>query len=461
MRVHALAILILITCSSIARSQSDTSSQDSVRANPEFQGWPRFLGPTYDGVANSSAAIDWNGKPTFQWALKVGDGYGIGTIADGRFFQCDTGPNDGPVIQERIRCLQLLTGKEVWSKSTPILYQDMLGYEDGPRSSPTIDGDRVFTMGVTGILTCRNVETGTQIWQIDTNKRYGVVQNFFGVGSAPLVLNNQVLVMVGGSPAEDQDIPPMRLDRVDSNGSALVALDRDTGRELWKCGNDLASYSSPRPIQLDGETLVLVFARAGLLAIDPEVGKVRWRFDFRAKILESVNAMVPVVHGDQVLISECYEKGSVLLKVSGNTAPEVVWQDPDRNRRKQSMRCHWATPVLVDGALFGCSGRNAPDSDFRCIDFNTGEVLWTDPRFIRSSVTRVGDHLLLLEERGKLQVLKANSKKLDIVTTWDLSEPAGKRPELNYPCWSAPVVVDDILLVRGSEHVLCLKLPTQ
>jgi outer membrane protein assembly factor BamB len=291
---------------------------------------------------------------------------------------------------------------------------------------------------------------------VDTNEQYGVVQNFFGVGSSPFVLGNQLIVMVGGSPPEDQSIAPMRLDRVSPNGSAVVAFDRMTGEERWKCGDDLASYSSPRPIDIDGKTLVLVFAREGLMGIDPELGKVLWRFDHRARILESVNAMVPVVVDDNVLISECYEVGSVLLKVSFDQA-EIVWQDP-ANRRVQSLRAHWATPIVIDGNLYGCSGRNAPDSDFRCIDFRSGEVKWIDPRRIRSSVTRVGDHLLVLEERGRLQVVEPSPQELKVVAEWDLAVPDGDRPAISYPCWAAPIVVDDRLILRGTSQVLCLKL---
>ncbi len=333
----------------------------------------------------------------------------------------------------------------------------MLGYEGGPRASPTIEGDRVITLGVTGLLSCRNAADGKLLWSVDTKEQYGVVQNFFGVGSSPLVLGDRVIVMVGGSPAEDQNIAPMRLDRVSPNGSAVVAFDLKSGKQLWKCGQDLASYSSPRPIALEGETLVLVFARSGLMAIDPEQGQVRWQFEHRAEILESVNAMMPVVDADRVFISECYEIGSALLRVDANSS-KVVWQDPPRDRRRQSMRCHWATPILVDGYLYGCSGRNAPDSDFRCIDFQTGELQWSDPRRIRSSLTRVGDHLIVLEERGLLQMIKANPKQLEVVAEWDLGLPAGKRPALQYPCWSAPIVVGTKLLLRGTDHVICLEL---
>ena len=433
-----------------------TTSLDSSSA--ENSGWPRFLGRHFDGVgADPGGAIDWSRPGRLLWSVDVGEGYGIGSVADERYFQCDAvGGRLGTETQERLRCFSLATGRLEWTKTEPLSYRDLYGYENGPRSSPCLVGDRVLTYGVAGRLVCRDRNNGETIWSVDTNEKYGVVQNFFGVGSSPLVLQDTVIVMVGGSPPEDQAIAPGDLGRVTPNGSALVAFNLVDGTERWRCGDDLASYSSPRPIVVNGQTLVLLFARDGLLLVDPRKGEVRWRFDFRASILESVNAMMPVVSGNQVLISECYQIGSALLAV-GQDSAQVIWQD-DRRKREKSMRSHWSTPVLMDGYLYGCSGRNAPDSDFRCIDFATGEVQWIDPRRTRSSVTRVGDHLLVMEERGRLQILKANPKEMVELAVWDLGESEGDRPALSYPCWSAPVVVNNQVILRGNRRVISLAL---
>lgn len=461
----ALAVALQLAIHGVASAQSESNpvSDDHPPSTIASEGaaneWPRFLGVGFDGVALSDGtAIDWEASPRFMWSTELGDGYGIGSVSGGNFYQCDAERGRlGSGVRERLRCLDLATGQEKWANSVPLSYRDMFGYEDGPRSSPTIAGDRVLTLGVAGELVCRRIEDGGVLWSVDTNEKYGVVQNFFGVGSSPLVVDDLVIVMVGGSPQEDQSIAPGDLDRVSPNGSAVVAFDLATGKERWKCGDDLASYSSPRTMLIDGKPFVLLFARGGLIAVDPAEGRVRWRFDHRASILESVNAMMPVVQGDRVLISECYQVGTVLLQVDQGSA-QVVWRDDLRTRQK-SMRSHWSTPILVGDYLYGCSGRNAPDSDFRCIEFSTGEIQWVDPRRTRSSVTRVGDHLLVMEERGRLQVLKANSKEMEEVAQWDLSQGEGDRPALRYPCWSAPVVVGRQLIVRGDDRLVALDLP--
>lgn len=423
--------------------------------------WPRFLGVNFDGTVEPDTSFDWSQEPTFAWSIEAGTGYGIGTVAESRYLHFDAVPSaDGFGVQERLRSFDLESGKLQWVHTQPIVYRDLYGYEDGPRSSASVNGNQIFTLGVSGNLTCRDLATGNQTWMVNTSQKYGVVQNFFGVGSSPLVLDNQVVVMVGGSPPEDQNIAPGRLDRVIPNGTALVSFDRKTGKERWRGGDDLASYSSPRTLQVGNETLVLLLARGGLLALDPNTGEVRWRFDHRAATLESVNAIMPVVNGKQVFISECYEIGSALLNVDGQSA-KLVWQDPPRDRRRQAMRCHWSTPILINGYLYGCSGRNAPDSDFRCIEFSSGNVQWSDPRRIRSSVTRVGDNLVLLEERGAVQIIRPTPEKLEIVSEWNFSIPDEKRPAIRYPCWAAPLVVGDRLLIRGDENVLCLKIKTK
>jgi len=467
----ASAVLVVLFMASSGWSQSDAIPSRQVQAvkatsDDPVAEWPRFLGPAFDGtVGKPTAEIDWTRAPKMKWGIEVGDGYGIGSVSDGRFFQLDAerqfdAVTSRQVSRERLRCFDFVSGQELWSKSNDFLYSDLLGYEDGPRTSPTVVGDRVITFGVTGILKCRHVRDGSEIWSVDTNARYGVVQNFFGVGSSPLVFDGKVIVMVGGSPAEDQDIAPMQLDRVSDNGSAVVAFDLQDGRELWKTGDDLASYSSPRLFKLGGVDYVLVFARTGLILVDPAEGNALWQFKHRASIRDSVNAMVPVVSGDEVLISECYEVGSALLQVA-KTGPRVIWQDPPRDRRRQAMRCHWATPVLVNGCLYGCSGRNAPDSDFRCVEWKTGEVQWVDPRRTRSSVARLGSQLVVLEERGLLQVVQVNARQLEIVAEWDLSEDSGERPGIHFPCWAAPVIIGNQILVRGTDRILCLEFATR
>ncbi len=439
----------------LAAAPADVSATGAANlwTRTEGEDWPGFLGPSGDGKSTETGIqTDWSNTPLrVVWSMPVGTSYGIGAVAAGRYFQ-----HERVGDAERLRVVHAETGQPLWQDDLPVSYSDMYGYNNGPRDTPAVAGDDVVTFGVTGRLTCRDVVDGRVKWTVDTHEKYGVIQNFFGVGCSPLIHGDKVIVMVGGSPAEDALLPPGRLDRVSPNGSALVAFDRATGKEIWKSGDDLASYSTPRLVTLDGVTMVLVFAREGLLAVEADTGEPLWHYPRRARSLESVNAMVPVIAGNQVLLSECYEIGSVLLEISA-TGYKVLWQDPP-NRRLQAFRAHWSTPILVDGWLYGCSGRNEPDSDLRCIAWDSGKLAWSDSRRSRSSVMYIDKHLIVLDESGLLELIKVNPERLEVVASLHLEVPAAGRKSLGRPYWAAPILSHGLLYLRGNDHVLCLDL---
>jgi outer membrane protein assembly factor BamB len=420
--------------------------------------WPRFLGKTFDGKSpETGIRTDWSAdRLPIVWTMPIGTGYGIGAIAGGRYFQHE---RVGDV--ERLRAVEAETGKPLWQTDQPVDYADMYGYNNGPRDTPAVDGDSVVTFGVSGRLTCRDVRDGKPRWSLDTSARYGVIQNFFGVGCSPLIHNGKVIVMVGGSPKEDALIPPGRLDRVTPNGSALVAFDLATGQEVWKVGDDLASYGSPRLMTIDDTTVILIFARDGLLAVEAETGKALWHYPHRSPMLESVNAMVPVVSGNRVLISECYEVGSVLLEVRLDGVREI-WKDPP-SRRLQFFRAHWSTPILVDDWIFGCSGRNQPDSDLRAVRLSDRAEGWVDRRHVRSSLLHVDGHFVVLDENGLMELIKADPSNLTVITETDLEVVTPPRALAGYvplkpPYWAAPILSHGLLYVRGEEGVACFDL---
>ena len=240
-------------------------------------------------------------------------------------------------------------------------------------------------------------------------------------------------------------------------GSAIVAFDKRTGTEIYRVGNDLASYASLTVQQVSGKPTGLAFLRGGVLAWDPETGEKRFEMPWRAGMLESVNAAVPITDGGQVMISESYEIGSAMLD-STSSPWKVVWQDGGPRHRCR-FRAHWATPVLVDGYVYGCSGRNAPDSDFRCIRWQDGKVMWAVRQHERSSVTAIDGFMIVLGEYGRLQLVRTNPDKFELIAESDLSQVISDgSPVLEYPCWAAPVISRGRMYLRGKDQLVCFQL---
>jgi outer membrane protein assembly factor BamB len=327
-----------------------------------------------------------------------------------------------------------------------------------------IDEDRAFIFGAEGMLHCLSTADGKLLWKVDTAAEFGVIQNFFGVGSTPVVERDLLIVQVGGSPAESKSVPPGRLDQVVSNGSGIVAFDKKTGKVRYKVTDELASYAGPTLATIGGRRWCFVFARGGLVGFEPVSGKVDFQFPWRAAILESVNASNPVVVGDQVFISETYGPGSALLRVKPGEA-KVVWSD-EKRRRDKALQTHWNTPIHVDGYLYASSGRHTENAELRCVELASGKVMWSQADLTRSSLLYVDGHFVCLSEDGTLRLIRVNPDKYDLVAETVLvtkaaqPNPFGFRPTrlLKYPAWAAPILSHGLLYVRGADRLVCLEL---
>jgi outer membrane protein assembly factor BamB len=322
-----------------------------------------------------------------------------------------------------------------------------------------VDGDRVYIYGVEGTLQCLRAADGKPVWKVDTADRFGVVQNFFGVASSPVVYKDLLLVMVGGSPPESQQVAPGRLDQVRPSGSGIVAFDKHSGQVRYQLGDELASYSSLKILQHAGRDWCLAWMRDALLVFDPATGTMDFRYPWRADRLESVNAMTPVVHDGQLFISETYGPGSSLLALRPE-GYQLLWRDSQRSRAK-AMQAHWSTPVYHQGFLYGCSGRYSSTSDLRCIDWATGKVQWSERGLGLCSLLLVDDHLVCLSEDGALRLVRAQPQQFQLVGQLDPKDPETGRPLLQYPAWAAPILSHGLLYVRGGDRVVCLDLMGQ
>jgi len=427
----------------------------------EGDDWPSFLGPTGDSKSSERGLITpWpKSGPPVVWQLELGMGYGPPAISRGRLFQFDRVDSSA-----RLRAVESETGKTLWTFEYRTAYEDMYGYDNGPRSAPVVDAERVYIFGAEGMLHCLSVADGRPIWKLDTAKRFGVVQNFFGVGTAPVVEGDLLIVQIGGSPPASQLAAPGQLDQVAGNGSGIVAFDKRTGAVKYALTDELASYASPKLATIDGRRWCFVFARGGLVGFDPGSGKLDFHYPWRATLLESVNASNPVVEGSQVFISETYGPGSSLLQVRTG-GYKVLWSDLAR-RRDKAMQTHWNTPIYHEGYLYGSSGRHQSNAELRAIQWTSGNVMWSQPDLSRASLLYVDGHFIALSEDGTLRLIKSNSRKYEPVSEVVLRRSRGSRQSsdpdsellLKPPAWAAPVLAHGLLYVRGRDRLVCLEV---
>lgn len=405
--------------------------------------WPSLLGPHGDGKSPETGIVKTWGEngPPLLWHASAGEGYAAPAVADGRVFLFDRHGD-----RDRLTCLDARTGAERWRAEYATDYEDMYGFSNGPRATPVVDGDRVYTLGAGGLLRCLRVADGSVVWEVDTTSAFGVVQNFFGAGSTPVVEGDLLIAAIGGSPQE-------------ANGSALVAFDKLSGKVRWRAGDDLASYSSPVVVTIGKRRWGFLFARGGLIGFEPASGKIDFHFPFRARKLESVNASNPVVVGDTVFVTESYGPGSALLRVRPGGF-EVLRRDA--NPREQSMSCHFMTPIEHAGYLYGSSGQSSGEAELRAVELASGKLAWREPGLGRATLLYADGHLVVLGESGRLLLVEATPERYHVVADATPMLPAaeGETPVrlLPPPAWSPPALSRGVLYLRGAGALAAFRL---
>jgi outer membrane protein assembly factor BamB len=410
--------------------------------------WPCFLGPNHDGTTPETGLnMDWSTPPPVVWRRELGDGYSTGVVSKGRLFLFDRVGD-----KNRLVCLKSETGEELWKYEYATSYADSYGAGNGPRCCPVVDMDRVYLFDPDGLLTCVKTADGSLVWKKDTSKEYGVVPNFFGVGSTPVVEGEVLIAMIGGSPPKS---PPIASGETPGLDSGIVGFDKRTGDEKYRLSSELASYSSPLVKTVNQRRQGLVYARNGLVAFDPVTGKMDFHHPWRAASVTTVNIANPVVEGNRVLISEAYGVGSCVLELS-SAGPRVLWQDG--RKRERALMAYWNTPV-ASGPLVFCSNGMGSDADLRCIDIRNGKVYWSAPELKQCSLTAAVDMnmLIALSEDGVLRLVKILPERCIVMAETTIKDAKGT-PLIEAPARAAPVLSHGLLYLRGNGRLVCVDL---
>lgn len=376
--------------------------------------WPCFLGPRHTPVSGERGLLRrWGPQPPpLVWAMEKGESYASPAVA-GRFLVYPHRIGDETLVE----CLEATTGRRFWQFRYPTSYVDRYGYGNGPRATPVIDVDRVFVYSAQGVLYCLALRDGHLLWKKNLAEQYRVPQDFFGTATSPLSWKDRLIINVGAP-----------------KGPCVIALDKQSGKVLWEAGDQWGpSYATPVPAVVHGRPTVFVFAggesrppTGGLLSLNPTTGRIDFRFPWRSRSYESVNASSPLVVGNRVFVSATYETGSALLQVRPDFSHRVLWTT-DR------VGLHWNVPVHREGYLYAYDGRNEPDASLVCVELATGRVArrevlqWEDEvRFgdsvqkvtmspFRGWLLQVDDGCLSLGEWGHLLWLDLTPRQFRIV----------------------------------------------
>jgi outer membrane protein assembly factor BamB len=326
--------------------------------------------------------------------------------------------------QEVVECLDARTGKERWKTSYASNYVDDYGKGNGPRSTPVIAGQRVFTLGAEGQLHCLDLGSGKVLWKRSLLEDYQVLKNFFGVGTSPLLEGDLLLINVGGPQA------------------GIIALASDSGKEIWRATDQLASYSSPVAATIHGTRQVFFFTRDGLVALEPTKGMVLFSKRWRARSVASVNAATPLVVDDHVFLSASYNTGAVWLRVNEDGVTEE-WKGDG------ILSNHYDTSIYSKGHLYGLDGRQETGVRLRCVEVATGKVRWSQDSFGCTSLLLAEGNLIGLIESGELVLFEA---------TPEAYREKARATVLSKPCRAPIALANGLLYGRDDQKLMCWNL---
>ncbi|MBI3866626.1 MAG: PQQ-binding-like beta-propeller repeat protein [Planctomycetia bacterium] len=400
--------------------------------------WPQWRGPNRDGVCAETGllqAFPADGLKV-RWRVPVGWGFSSPVVAQGRVYLADSELMK-PKARERLLCLDETTGKPLWTHSYDVAYEDWAfdaTQEIGPVATPVVQNGKVFILGRVGHLFCLDARSGDVIWKKNLETEYQV--KFAPGMPSPLIEGDLLILFVGGKP-----------------GACLVALNKETGQEVWKALEESLTFSSPIVVSSGGKKQLIVWTQESVTSLDPAAGTTWWR----QRLLTSNDYAVstPVFHKDRLLIG-----GMMFQMDSDKPAARVLW--PASNVITRRIFSHTSTALVADDHVF--SARSS--GQLVCVDAKTGEQVWesdqvTDLKNGASiHMTLNGDSVLLFTNEGKLIRARLTSQGYQEISRAAVLEPTFPFGGRNV-AWTAPAYANRCIFARSGKELICASLAAE
>jgi outer membrane protein assembly factor BamB len=370
--------------------------------------WPVYRGPNGDGISTETDWKAWGPEgPKTLWKASVGIGYSAVVVADGRLFTMGnaTDANDDEV--DTIFCFNAETGKLIWKHTYPCNLQPLY-YEGGTLSTPTVDGDAVYTLSKFGDLFRFDAATGKIAWQVNVRKDLGFDIPTWSYSTAALVDGDRLILNLG---------------------DAGAAIDKHTGKLLWHNGKGVCGYATPVAATIEGQRCFVIGGATHVIGIRADNGKVLWKHPFVNK--HKATAADPIVRGNEVFVSHAYDGGCLKLAIKDNK-PSVVFKN-------RVLRTLMSCDVLFGDQLYGFD-----EAELKCVDFADSAERWGEKGFGKGSLSMSADgRLLIMSDRGELIIAKANTKEFKLLARAQVL-PKGM-------CRTQPVLANGLIYARNAN----------
>lgn len=429
--------------------------------------WPNWMGPTNDGVWHEKGILKSfpESGPKYVWRVPIGKGYTGPAVVDGKLYVMDRiesadedadgedkkkaaparGLSEIPG-QERVFCLDCTTGKEIWKHEYDSVYK--ISYPEGPRTTPLVDGDFVYTLGAMGDLICFQKDTGKIAWQKNLGETYKAKTPVWGFAAHQRIYDEKLVLVVGGE------------------GSAVVCLNKTDGTEIWKAETAKeVGYAPPVPMKIGMQSQLVYWSDEAITGLDLESGKRKWTIKFPEvpPSRPTVTIVTPQISGRKIVVSNFYN-GAIAVEVAedGNSVKKLWASDPTDRNHKTGLNILMGSPVIRDGHLFGFAGKG----EMRCLNMETGEQVWEDKNpakakrdsyFATAFFTPHADKYFIFNDQGELMIAKFNKKGYEEISRTKVLKPSTFVRGRNI-VWSHPAYANKCMFVRNSEELVCIDL---